>query len=70
MKVTGTIRHSDLEGGQWVLETEKGERYQLEGEVALFKDGLRAELTGEIDRNRMSFGMMGKHFRVKKLHAL
>jgi Protein of unknown function (DUF5818) len=70
MKVTGTFRHSDVEGGQWVLETEKGDRYQLEGSAADFKDGARAELTGEIDRNRMSFGMMGVHFVVKKVQLL
>ncbi|HRC55168.1 MAG: hypothetical protein IPI49_31830 [Myxococcales bacterium] len=70
MKVTGTVRRSDLEGGHWVMETEKGVHYQLEGEVALLKDGQRAELTGELDKNRMGIGMMGAYFRVKKVHAL
>jgi Protein of unknown function (DUF5818) len=70
MKVTGTIRHSDLEGGHWVLETDKGERYQLEGDPSHFKDGLRAELTGELKHDQMGIGMMGAHFRVKKVHAL
>jgi hypothetical protein len=70
MKVTGTVRRSDLEGGHWVVETEKGIRYQLEGEVGLLKDGLRAELTGEVEKDRMGIGMTGPHFRVKKVHAL
>ena len=31
MKLKGTIRRSDLEGGHWVLETDSGDRYQLTG---------------------------------------
>jgi hypothetical protein len=70
MKVSGTIHRSDLEGGQWVLETASGERYQLEGEVAQLQHGLRAELTGNIAKDRMSIGMMGASFVVKKVHPL
>lgn len=69
MKVTGTIRRSDLEGGVWVLETKSGERYQLDGDVAAFRDGLDAEVTGEVDRNMMSIGMMGPTLKVKKVEA-
>lgn len=70
MKVSGTIRRSDLEGGHWVLETEGGERYQLEGELAHCQDGLRAEVTGDVAKDRMSFGMMGTSFVVKKVAPL
>ena len=34
MKLKGTIRRSDLEGGHWVLQTETGDQYQLVGTVA------------------------------------
>ena len=67
MKVSGTIRRNDLEGGHWVLETEAGERYQLSGEVAAFQDGLKAEVTGDVERNMMGIGMTGPMFKVKKV---
>lgn len=73
MKVTGTIRRSDLEGGHWVFETEKGVRYQLAGALgglSELKDGLRAELTGEVDKDQMGIGMTGPFFRVKSAKAL
>ncbi len=69
MKVTGTIRRSDLEGGVWVLETKSGERYQLVGDVATFQDGLAADVTGDVDRNMMSIGMMGPSLKVTKVEA-
>jgi hypothetical protein len=69
MKVTGTIRRSDLEGGVWVLETKSGERYQLVGDVATFRDGLDADVTGDVDRNMMSIGMMGPSLKVTKVEA-
>lgn len=73
MKVTGTVRRSDLEGGHWIFETEKGVRYQLAGapgELTKLTDGLRAELTGEVDRDQMGIGMTGPFFRVKALKTL
>jgi hypothetical protein len=65
MKIIGTVTRSQLEGGQWILETAKGDRYQLQGAVKELKDGMRAELTGDIDRNMMGFGMAGINFVVK-----
>ena len=67
MKLKGTIRRSDLEGGHWVLETEGGERYQLTGTLGDCKDGLVAEVEGKVDKNAMSFGMGGAQFTVSKL---
>lgn len=69
MKVSGTIRRNDLEGGHWVLETDGGERYQLSGDVATFQDGLKAEVTGDVERNMMGIGMTGPMFKVKKVEA-
>jgi hypothetical protein len=70
MKLKGTIRRNDLEGGHWTLETEKGERYQLGGAVAACKDGMKAEVEGKVDKNAMGIGMTGPHFTVEKITAL
>jgi hypothetical protein len=70
MKLKGTIRRSDLEGGHWVLETESGEQYQLTGSVNGATDGMRAEVEGKVDKGAMGIGMTGPHFAVQKLTAL
>ena len=66
-KISGTVKRSDLEGGMWILEASDGERYQLSGDVASLKDGMRAELTGTIERAMMGFGMGGTNFTVKSV---
>ena len=70
MKLKGTIRRSDLEGGHWVLKTDTGDQYQLAGELGGAKDGMRAEVEGKVDKQAMSFGMVGAQFAVSKLTAL
>lgn len=70
MKLKGTIRRSDLEGGHWTLETDKGETYQLTGKLAGVTDGMKAEVEGKIDRGAMGIGMTGPHFDVQKLTSL
>lgn len=70
MKLKGTIRRSDLEGGQWTLETDKGDCYQLSGELAGLKDGMQAEVEGKVDKGAMGIGMMGPQFAVQKLTSL
>jgi hypothetical protein len=69
MKLQGTIRRSDLEGGLWVLETDGGERYQLTGALGDAKDGLAAEVEGKVDKNAMGFGMVGPQLAVQKITA-
>ena len=70
MKVKGTIKRTDVEGGHWLLEADDGEHYQLTGKVDGAADGLRVEVEGKVDKNAMGFGMMGAHFAVQKLTAL
>jgi len=70
MKLKGTIRRSDLEGGHWILVVESGEQYQLNGAVGSPKDGSSVEVEGMIDKGAMSFGMMGAQFTVNKITAL
>jgi hypothetical protein len=69
MKIQGTIRRSDLEGGQWVLETADGDRYQLVGALGDCKDGLVAEVEGKVDKNAMGIGMTGPQLSVQKITA-
>jgi hypothetical protein len=70
MKLKGTIRRSDLEGGHWVLEASDGQQYQLVGSVDGCKDGLQAEVEGKVDRDAMGIGMTGPHFSVQRITAL
>lgn len=70
MKLKGTIRRNDLEGGHWTIETDGGERYQLVGATTGCKDGMKAEVEGKVDKNAMGIGMTGPHFTVEKIRAL
>lgn len=70
MKLKGTIRRSDLEGGLWVLHTDSGDQYQLLGKTDNAQDGLKAEVEGKVDKDAMGFGMVGPQFSVSKITAL
>ncbi len=70
MKLTGTVKRTELEGGHWVLKTEKGDQYQLVGTVDGLSDGARVEVEGNVDKQAMGFGMVGAHFKVSKLKKL
>jgi hypothetical protein len=70
MKVKGTIKKTDVEGGAWLLEGDDGEQYQLTGKIDGAKDGARVEIEGKVDKNAMGIGMMGAHLTVQKLTAL
>ena len=70
MKLKGTIRRNDLEGGHWTMETDGGETYQLVGSIKDCKDGMKAEVEGKVDKNAMGIGMTGPHFTVEKIKAL
>jgi hypothetical protein len=67
MKLKGTIRRNDLEGGHWVLETDGGERYQLAGSLGDCTDGMAAEVEGKVDKNVMGIGMTGPTLTVQKI---
>ena len=70
MKLKGTIRRNDLEGGHWVLEADGGDTYQLVGSLDGAKDGLKAEVEGKVDKGAMGIGMTGPHFTVQSIKAL
>jgi hypothetical protein len=67
MKLKGTIRRSDLEGGHWVLETDGGERYQLAGSLGTCTDGMAVEVEGKVDKDVMGIGMTGPTLTVQKI---
>jgi len=69
-KLVGTIRRSDLEGGLWILESEDGGRYQLQGQVGALKDGARAEIHGKVERDAFGIGMSGPIVTVSKVQML
>jgi hypothetical protein len=70
MKLKGTIRRNDLEGGLWMFETDGGDRYQLVGELDACKDGMKAEVEGKVDKGTMGIGMSGPSLTVAKIKAL
>jgi hypothetical protein len=70
MKLKGTIRKSDLEGGVWTLESDDGETYQLTGDTKAAKDGMKAEVEGKVDKGSMGFAMVGQQFAVQKITSL
>lgn len=70
MKLMGTIRRNDLEGGHWTIETDKGETYQLTGALDGARDGMKAEVEGKVDKGAMGIGMTGPHFAVQKITSL
>jgi hypothetical protein len=70
MKLKGTIRRNDLEGGHWTMETDGGDTYMLSGSLDGVKDGMKAEVEGKVDKGAMGIGMTGPQFTVQKLNAL
>jgi len=66
-KIVGTVKRNDLAGGHWTLETEDGECYQLAGQVAGLRDGMRASIEGRVAKDVMGIGMTGPTFTVEKL---
>ncbi len=70
MKLKGTITRNDLEGGHWTIETDKGDRYQLVGELDACTHGMQAEVEGKVEKGMMGIGMTGPSFTVAKIKAL
>lgn len=65
-KYNGTVTKSDLEGGVWLLKTDSGETYELKGaSESILKEGLKISIDGQVQRDMMSFAMMGPVLSVK-----
>lgn len=66
MKLKGRIAYRDVETGVWVLEGDDGRTYQLAGgDRKIKKDGQRVEVDGDVDKDALSFAMVGPLLRVK-----
>ncbi|MBK9035187.1 MAG: hypothetical protein IPL61_28675 [Myxococcales bacterium] len=65
-KLSGTIKKSDLEGGHWLLVTDKGDQYQLVGAKGI-RAGQEVVVEGTVDRGAMGIGMTGPMLTVKKI---
>lgn len=66
MTIRGKVVREELSGGVWLLEADDGTRYQLNGgDNSLLKNGQRATVEGDVDRNAMGIGMVGEIFKVK-----
>lgn len=67
----GRIEKSEVEGGIWLLVTESGERYQLDGgDRELYIKGRKVKVTGEEEQDMMGIGMMGPIFKVHKYEIM
>jgi hypothetical protein len=70
-KFVGRVSRSDLEGGHWVLITDQGVTYQLQGGGAdLLKDGARAEVEGRVAAGQMGLAMLGEILEIKRYRLL
>jgi len=65
-KYSGTVEKSDLEGGLWLLVTDDGDRYQLDGASGL-TDGARVVVEGKVDKGGFGIGMTGPILKVDKV---
>ncbi len=64
-KMSGTVQKSDLEGGHWLLVTDDGEQFQLEGASDLV-DGQKVVVEGKVDKGAFGIGMTGPIIKVSK----
>lgn len=66
MKLTGTIRFEDLEGGVWLFDGDDGRSYQLAGgDRKIKKNGARAEVEGRVE-DVPTLQMVGPVFHVER----
>lgn len=69
--IKGRIEKSDVEGGVWLLATDSGDTYQLDGgDKNLYVEGLTVSVTGDEMNDMMGFGMMGPIFKVIKYNVI
>ena len=65
----GTVRKNPIAGGHWTLETDDGQRYQLDADAASLVDGQRVLVDGKIDKAAMGIAMTGPILRAKSVRA-
>ena len=66
MRIEGTVKRQALSGGVWTFRATDGQVYQLHGGGKdLLRDGVEAELEGDVQKDVMTIGMVGPVFRVR-----
>jgi hypothetical protein len=68
-KFTGTVGHSDLEGGYLTLLGDDGKEYKLEGGEGLEK-GQKVEIDGSVEEGGFGIGFGAPVLTVKKHKTL
>lgn len=64
----GTVRHLDLEGGQYVIESQDGTRYQpIDLPEAFRREGLRVDVQAIRREDMMSIGMTGPMIELRQI---
>ena len=62
------MRHLDLEGGQFVIESQDGIRYQpIDLPSSFRRDGLRVEVQAMKRDDMMSIGMTGPMIELRQI---
>ncbi|MFD1408156.1 hypothetical protein ACFQ49_08325 [Kroppenstedtia eburnea] len=68
MELTGTMHFLQIQGGCWVLEADRGGRYELVGDRAsllpLRREGLRVTVVVEADPDLVGRCMVGRMVRL------
>ena len=65
-KFHGTIKHSDLEGGHWLLVTSDGHEYQLVG-GSDYAAGQLVDIDGSVAKSAMGLAMTAPILKVKAI---
>ncbi|GGA40161.1 hypothetical protein GCM10007416_11410 [Kroppenstedtia guangzhouensis] len=74
MELTGTMHFLHIQGGCWVLEADRGRRYELVGDRAsllpLRQEGLRVTVEVEADPDLVGRCMVGRMVRlIRVIHT-
>jgi hypothetical protein len=66
----GMLTFDDLEGGLWLLESEAGEVYQLDGDLGDVESGMQVEIEGTAHHCAPTIGQAGTPVTVAAIRAL
>jgi len=69
-EIVGTVRHKDLEGGFYAIDTDDGKKYDPVNLPESFKkDGQRVTATVRLNKDLMSFRMYGEVIEIVTIEA-
>ena len=70
MKLTGTLSKEFFGGDVWVLRTDEGAQYQLNGSVPSSLDGKKVKVSAKRSKAQFGISMVGDILDVSKVSAL